>query len=243
MKIILSPSKTQNRKKLTSSKQTMLLNEDKTRKLFDILNRYSRSEIKKLMKVKNILLDETYDMYQIYPEKVLSKKAIKLYQGVAFEQIKTDTYNHSQTSYLDNHLFILSAMYGAIKANSYISPYRLDMTMKPNGINLYDYWQEDMSELFKDEDYIINLASKEFSKMLKPLKDKLITIDFKDENMDGKLRTISYNAKKARGEMVHQLTLHLVNDIEKIKSLVVNDYQFNDALSSKSNLIFVKKHQ
>lgn len=243
MKIILSPSKTQNKTQLSNEKIMNLLNKDKTDNLFKILKVYSKSQFQQLMKIKNKLLDETYNIFQEHHSSSLSKQAIKLYQGVAFEQINLDIYNQKQKQYLDNHLIILSAMYGALKPNDYISPYRLDMTMRPEGINLYEYWQDDINNLFKDEDTIINLASNEFSKMLKPLKDKLITIDFKDEDKNGKLKTISYNAKKARGEMVHQLTLNLVKDLEGIKSLIISDYHYDNKQSSNKHFVFIKKYQ
>ncbi len=242
MKIILSPSKTQNTNHLLQKKSKDLLNKQKTDNLFNILKRFSKEEIQSLMKIKNKLLDETYNNFQKDDSSSLTKEAIKVYQGVAFEQIKIDEYNQSQTKYLNQHLIILSAIYGALRPYTLISPYRLDMTMKPDGIHLYDYWQEDIIDLFKDEDYIIDLASHEYSRMLKPLKDKLLTIDFKEKDKDGKLKTISYNAKKARGKMVHQLTLNRVKTMDKIKTLVVDDYHYDPNQSSKNHFIFIKNN-
>ncbi|MDA3932574.1 MAG: YaaA family protein [Tenericutes bacterium] len=243
MKIIVSPSKTQNREHLLNKNPAKLLNVDKTNNLFSIFKDYSKNHLKTIMKINNSLLEETFEIYQNHTSNSLTKKAIRLYRGVAFEQIKLDEYNQKQNQYLNNHLVILSAMYGAIEPNSYIYPYRLDMLLKPKDINLYKYWQHDIDNYFKDEDSIINLASNEFSKMVKSTKDKMLTIGFKDEDENGKYRTISYNAKKARGEMVNQLTLHLITNIFQIKSLIIYEYIYNEQESTNNHLVFIKSYQ
>ncbi|QWB99754.1 YaaA family protein [Mycoplasmatota bacterium] len=243
MKIIISPSKTQNRDLLIKKKPTGIVNAHLSNTLFKFIQSYSKTELGKLMKIKNNLLEDTYALFQNKEFHLMTKKALNLYQGVAFEQIQSDEYNELDFDYLNKHLIILSAMFGPIKANSYIFPYRLDMTIKPQNINLYQYWDETIDKVFKDEDLIINLASKEFSQMLKNYKEKMITIDFLEENIDGQLKTISYNAKKARGKMVNELVLNKVTQVHDMKSLNIDGYLFNSEKSNNKHFVFIKNRK
>ena len=134
-------------------------------------------------------------------------------------------------------------MYGVVRPSDYLWPYRLDMNMKLENINLYDYWKDPVKEYFKETKVIINLSSNEFSQMVSFYQDKIITIEFKEKDLNGKLRTVSYNAKKARGHMVHKLIINEITSLEKIKELKVLDYKFNQNLSTNNNWVFIKDNQ
>jgi len=242
MKIIISPSKTQNTFIGPSKIDKQIINFKLTNQLFAQLKQMSINEIQKLMKIKNALLEDTYRMYQLFDTSNHKINAISLYSGVVFEQLEKGSYNHSQNQYLNKHLVILSAMYGPLSPNTGVWPYRLDMTMKPNGINLYHYWQENIDKYFMDTDIIIDLASNEFSKMINEKINHVIHIDFKEENEKLELKTISYNAKKARGLMLNQMIMNQIESIELIKSISVEGYIFQEDLSDDKHLIFVKKY-
>lgn len=241
MKIIIAPSKTQNIKNLEKS-NTLVFNDEKTINLFKDLKKESKESLGKLMKIKNKLLDNTYETYQNFQEDNLRVKAIDLYTGVVFKEINTEKYNKEQTNYLNKHLVILSAMYGVVRPNDYLWPYRLDMNMKLKNINLYDYWKNSVKDYFKEAKVIINLSSNEFSKMVSYYQDKMITIHFKEEDLKGKLRTVSYNAKKARGQIAHQLIINEISSTEKIKKLTILDYKYNEELSTNNNWVFIKSN-
>lgn len=240
MKIIISPSKTQNTEKIDYASGFALSFPEHSGHLFNLLSAYSKDELGKLMKIKNTLLDKTYEVYQSKDKDLNKYHAIDLYQGVVFDQIKVNEFDISQIEYMNEHLVILSAMYGAVKPNTFVYPYRLDMTMRPHGISLYQYWQDAIDNYFTNEELIINLASNEFSRMVKLDKDKILNIEFKEYSNKGQLRTVSYNAKKARGMMVHQLILKQIDDVDIIKEIVVDGYAYNKDLSSKHCLVFVK---
>lgn len=236
MKIILSPSKTQDMEALNQTVQ--IPDKEKTQKLFNALQSLSKVALGKTLKIKGKMLGKTYDLYQSFAKTNPGIRVRDCYKGVVFEQIKTDDLNDAQEHYLNNHLVVLSAMYGYLKPSDVIWPYRLDMGHSPKGLNLYAYWQDTIDAFFKDEDIIINLASNEFSKMLK--NHPMTNIHFLDQTSDGKLKVIGFNAKKARGMMANLLIHQEISDIDIIKKLTVEQYRYNDHLSDRNNLYFTK---
>jgi len=243
MKIILSPSKTQNHLANKNKQGKVLVDKAASVFLFDQVKALDKKALGELMKIKHQLLEDTYQMYQNFKEDNPLIHAIDLYSGVVFDGLDLDDYDSVERNFLNDHVTILSAMYGPLEPNTLIWPYRLDMTMKPNGINLYHYWQEHMDQYFQSTDLVINLASKEFSRMIKKTDAIFIDIDFKEENKKGQLRTISYHAKKARGKMLNQIIRHQIVNPEMIKELVVDDYIYHEALSTNNHWIFIKKKQ
>jgi len=232
MKIIISPAKVQDGTIKLDRKYEDLLFKTNTDKLRTIISEYTKTQLGQVMKIKNKLLDTTYDFYQSDQD---TFHAVNLYNGIVYKEINTNLYDDLQVSYMQEHLRILSAMYGVLEPLTGISPYRLDMTMKPDKINLYNYWDNHINNYFCDE-LIINLASKEFSKMLnKPM----INIHFK-ELKDDEYKIVTVRAKKARGLMVDYLITNMITDVEMIKCFDEDGYRFNASLSDESNLTFTK---
>ena len=239
MKIIISPSKTQSFANITNGTEISLRKE--TFNLYSIIKGFSKDKIGKLFKIKGKLLDDTYNNYQLdFSEKPIGY-AINSYNGVVFEQIQLNDYDESQLQYMYDKLRILSAMYGVLSPKEVIFPYRLDMTVKIPKINLYDFWQETIEEYFSNELLVINLASNEFSKMLKNYHERIINIEFYEESKDKGLKVVSYNTKKCRGQMLNFLIKNKVEDISKIKEFVFEGYIYSENLSNEDKFIFVRK--
>ncbi len=230
MKIIISPAKVQDGQTKFDLPFENVLFKCKQSTLKELLRDHSKTELGKLMKIKNKLLDNTYDYYQETQELF---HAVNLYNGIVYKEINTNLYDEHQLDYMQRHLRILSAMYGVLEPLSGIKPYRLDMTMKPKKINMYDYWRETVNDYFKDE-MIINLASVEFSKLLE--KD-MINIHFK-ELINEEYKIVTVRAKKARGLMVDFLITNMITDVEGIKLFDEACYRYNDSLSDDHNLTF-----
>jgi len=132
-------------------------------------------------------------------------------------------------------------MYGPLHSNTEIWPYRLEMRLKPNGINLYEYWQEVMKEYFSDVDLIINLASNEYSKVVqKNYEGKIIDFYFKEEKEDGSLKTVGYYVKHNRGKLLNELIKKQVESIDQIKEINLDGYVFNEDESAENELYFIK---
>ena len=244
MKIILSPSKTQNHKRQRQEEGRDIFNEDMTKKLFDYLKSLSKQELKKELDIQGNLLDRTYKLFQDHSYEDQTIPAIECYNGAVFKQIELEDYSQDQQSYMQEKLIILSPMYGPLRSNTEIWPYRLEMKLKPNGINLYKYWKDVMKEYFSETDLIVNLASNEYSKVVeKNYNGKIIDFYFKEEKEDGSLKTIGYYVKQNRGKLLNKLIKKQVESLEKIKEINLDGYKFDEERSDENNYIFVKPYE
>ena len=235
MKIIFSPTKSMDLSNSESIpiKTNFPIN---TQFILEVLKKLSPDELVKLMKIKGKTLNHVIDIYNNF-DVAPSKNAIYSYNGISFKQIELNNYNKEQVKYLKTHLIILSALYGAIEPFDLICEYRLDMNMKIfKDQNLYKFWKVKIDNYFQKEDFILNLASKEFSKLInKPM----ITIDFK-EKKNGTYKSISSYSKKGRGMMLNYLIKNKITSIELIKQFNLDNYKFNVELSDEFNLIFTR---
>lgn len=240
MKIIFSPSKTMKYKNIDfkNSKDIDFPNHTKT--LIKKLKFFSKEEIGNLFKLKGKLLEETYDNIQNF-ETLSEYEALALYEGVTFRQLKIEKFTDKEIEYLNKNLFIFSALYGAISPNTKIKPYRLDMTINILDESMYKFWNKDINNYLEkySTEIFINLASKEFSKILDYKKFKVIDIEFR-QNIDGKLKNISTEGKKARGMMLNYMTLNSIENIEKIKEFSEDGYKFSPENSTETKLFFIK---
>ncbi|HET6784818.1 MAG TPA: YaaA family protein, partial [Erysipelotrichaceae bacterium] len=160
-----------------------------------------------------------------------------LYKGVVYDCFNLNDFSENEINYLNEHVRIISALYGVLKPYDGIQPYRLDFTMKLNNINLNRFWKSKILTYFKKEDFILDCASQEFSHFLKPLKEKVHRIEFID-NVDGQDKVISYNAKKMRGLMAYYCIKNQVNSVEQIRNFYEEDYKYQTHHSDNSVSIF-----
>jgi len=244
MKIIFSPTKTQNHERNREEKGRNILKEDMTKKLFDYLKSLSKKELKKELDIQGNLLDRTYELYQDHSYDDETIPAIECYNGSSYKQIDLKNYNKEQFSYMRDNFVIISPMYGPLSSDMEIWPYRLEMRLNPNGIDLYDYWQEVIKEYFADVDLIINLASNEYSKVvLDNYEGKVIDFYFKEEKEDGSLKSMGYYVKHNRGKLLNELIKNQVNNIDKIKEIEFDGYKFNQENSDEQEFYFIKPYK
>ena len=244
MKIILSPSKTQNHERKREKKGRNIIKEDMTKKLFNYLKSLSKEELQKELDIQGNLLDRKYDLYQEHSFDDQTLPAIECYNGAVFKQIDLERFDKEQLSYMQEKLIILSPMYGPIHSDTEIWPYRLEMKLKPNGINLYEYWQGVMESYFDDVDLIINLASNEYSKVVeKNYQGKIIDFYFKEEKEDGSLKTVGYYVKQNRGKLLNEMIKKQVNSLDEIKKMELDGYEFDEKRSDENNYKFIKTYK
>lgn len=235
MKIIFSPAKSMDFS--NSIKDPLKINfPDKTNFLLEHLKTLSLDEITKIMKIKGNTLGHVKEIYENF-EDANTKKAITAYNGVSFKQLDLVDYSKEELAFLDTHLIILSALYGVIEPSNLIKEYRLDMNMKLlEDQNLYKFWKKEVNQYFKGDEFIINLASKEFSKLIdKPM----LTIDFKEKKGD-LYKSVSAYSKKGRGMILNYIIKNKIISVDKIKNFNLDGYSLNDKLSDKFNLIFTR---
>lgn len=221
MKIILSPAKTLNFNCEESSYEKSLLFETEALQLFNKLSKLSKKSIQQSMKISDKLTQETYDLYHNFNTSQPKYNAIELYNGLAYRQLHISAYNQDQLDYLESHLSILSAMYGVLSPLTPIWPYRLDFVMSFKQLNLKKFWANKLSNYFKNEDWILNIASEEFSQFIQH--PYLHTLYFYDEKK-GKRTINSAEAKKARGQTLEWAILNKLETIDDLRHLCLKDY-------------------
>ncbi|WP_455682240.1 YaaA family protein [Thomasclavelia sp.] len=232
MKIIIAPAKVM-KTKYVKIEQTELLFVKKTKQLHNYLKKYSIDELHDNMKISFKMAKTVYNYYH---DDYNRTPAIYCYQGTVLKQVNLNTYQDEDFDYLNKYLNIMSAYYGILKYNTGITPYRLDMIMKFD-LDLYDFWQKDVNNYFKDEDYLICLASKEFAKMINH--PNLINIDFVEDKA-GKLVRNSMYIKQARGKMLDIMVKNKIISLEELKRVTFDDYYYNDDLSTNDNYVFMR---
>lgn len=237
MKIIISPAKSF--KHFENIDTEELLFPEKTKILVDKIKKLSMNEMGNLNMTNDKLTEKAYYDYQEFDFRDLPNPALFSYDGLVFKQFKMGDFE--DLDYLNDHVFIISALYGLVKPMTGIRDYRLyfDNTR----YDLYDFWKDDLyKKLYEDNDLVINLASKEYSKTIRPFlkkTDKFITIDFK-EVRDGKLKSVVAYMKQARGRMLREIITRKIEDVDEIKKLDINGYTYDPYNSKSDTLTFVR---
>lgn len=235
MKIILSPSKTQDFTLKHQAPMTTPEFDQQASTLNNLLKRLSKKNLSALMKIDGDLLEETYKNIKNYRD-ASPNHALATYTGLVFKNFHMDAYGSEEYNYLNDHLHILSAHYGLLRPYDGIRPYRLDMKMKPNNKNLYTYWAKYLDNYYADEEVIIDLASNEFSQMVKGNK---ITIGFRDFK-DGHYKNLATYAKMARGKLLHLMVMEKTTSVDALKDLAFDGYSYNEQVSSDQLILFTR---
>ena len=208
-----------------------------TNKQKKLKTKLKRMDIPKLHDVMKISFKMAEEVYQYYHQKEAFHPALHYYSGTVYKQLKLATYQEEEQIYINSHIRILSAYYGVLAPYDAIQRYRLDMKMKIEDMNLYNYWHRVVKTYFKNEDSILSLASKEFTDMVEH--PNIITVDFVENKGDTLVRNAMY-VKQARGKMLHLVIKNKITDIEDIKSISFDNYKYNESLSTKNNLVFYR---
>ena len=243
MKIIISPSKTKKINNLPIKDNGSLTQKEPfyleiTNEIIKKIKNFSVEEIEKKFKLKNEKAQKLSEFYQNY-ENEKSGDALASYTGVAYKAIKIETLDKNDFEYLESHLVILSALYGILTPYTNVKEYRLDMT---NSIfenkSLYEVWKSSVNEYFEKEDIILNLASKEYSKLINP--DKLIDFEFWEDS-NGKLKQVSTNSKKMRGFTLNYIAKNKISDVKKLRNTTLDGYVFDEDMSDERKYVYVKE--
>ena len=177
-----------------------------------------------------------------------SRPAIYAFDGEVYTGIDAYTIPMDKMEDLQNRLFILSGLYGLLKPLDLIQAYRLEMGTSiaiGESKNLYAFWKTKITKVLNKSlskgEFLLNLASTEYFSAIdtKLLKAKVITPEFKDYK-DGKLKMISFFAKKARGLMVRYIIDTNAQTVDDLKGFNYEGYAFDANLSSDSKLVFTR---
>jgi len=252
MLITLSPSKGQDFDTPTPSKiysipdqlndSQLLINEAKKLDIKDVRGLMDVSENISILNV------ERFNTWETPFNTENAKAALFAFKGDVYSGIQKEKYNDDDLNYAQDHLRILSGLYGALRPMDLIQPYRLEMKTKlktPRGENLYQFWNtritEKLNEALDDhqEKVLVNLASNEYFKSVKSksLDARLLNISFK-ETKDDKTRVIAIFAKRARGMMTDFILRNRIEHAEDIKDFGSGGYQFSQQESTEDNWVF-----
>ena len=248
---IVSPAKTLDFESEHNHRSTLPRFQHEALTLIDTLKQKSEAEVQKLMSISDKLAELNVARYQNFTKKkdpAHAKHAIFAFQGDVYQGLDADSLTSEELDYSQQHLRILSGLYGLIRPLDLIQPYRLEMGTKlhVNGSkNLYEFWSDKIAkQLNKDlkdqgDDVLINLASNEYFKSVdrKSLNARVIDIDFKDYK-NGDYKVISFYAKKARGLMSRYMIKNQVKTVRGLKSFDLDGYYFDEDNSNESLLAF-----
>ncbi len=247
MKIVVSPAKTLDyESKLPTNRGTQPEFLDTAVKLNRKLSRQSKKEISNLMSISDKLADLNYTRYQEFEEKhdkKNSRPAMYAFNGDVYTGLDAYTIPTDKLDKVQDTLRILSGMYGVLRPLDLIQPYRLEMGTSI-GIerkkDLYAVWQKKVTDYLNNEmedgELFVNLASNEYFKAVnaKKLKSPIISPVFKDFK-NGKLKIISFFAKKARGSMVRYIIDNDCKTLDDIKGFDYDGYRFSEEHTDKEN--------
>lgn len=247
MKIIISPAKKLTAEETTVVKNTNIKFLNETQYLVSELKKYNVDDIQKLMGLSYNLAKINYERYQQWSLKSQQvNPAIFMFQGDVYKGLKADKFSEKELDFAQKNLRIISGLYGLLKPFDMIFPYRLEMGTHietRTGKTLYNFWGDKLKNSLLDEmgkeEKIVNLASNEYSKALKidSIKEKVITPVFKDYK-NGKLKVISFFAKKARGMMANYIIKNKITDPVDIELFNTDGYKFNG--KENQTLLFVR---
>lgn len=227
-----------------------------SQELIEILRDYSPQRLAELMGISDKLAGLNVARYAEWsPPFDLgnAKQAAQAFQGDVYVGLEASAFSEQDNAFAQDHLRILSGLYGMLRPLDLIQPYRLEMGIRlanHAGKDLYSFWKDrltgELNEAIKQSGShaLINLASNEYFKVIdtKRLEARVITPVFKDAK-NGQYKIISFYAKKARGLMSAWLIRHRINDPEQLSAFDVAGYRFNDAMSQGDTLVFTREEE
>lgn len=252
MKIVISPAKSLNfEKKLPTSQYSYPSFLKEARQVHKILKTKKPNDLGELMSISEKLSELNWQRNQAWktpftPEN--ARPAIYAFDGDVYAGLDIYTISLDKMEVLQEKLRILSGLYGFLKPLDLMQAYRLEMGTKlpiDNHKNLYEFWKPILTKALNKElskgELFVNLASNEYFSAIdvKLLKATVITPDFKDYK-EGKLKMISFFAKKARGMMLRYIIDTNAETIDDLKKFNYEGYQFDATLSKGNRLVFTR---
>ena len=226
---------------------------DDSQELIDILKEYSVDGIRDLMDVSENLATLNVERYQEFSRPFTTenaKQALLAFDGDVYRDFRLDEYGGEEFDFLQDHVRILSGLYGILRPLDLMQPYRLEMGTRlknERGKNLYEFWGSKITESVnaaldaQGDDILLNLASNEYFKSVKKkeLNARMLDVKFMDLRGD-KYKTITFYLKRLRGTMTDFMVRNQITDPEELKGFTEQGYYFSDERSSKDEFVFLR---
>lgn len=253
MLLVVSPAKKLDYETpLPTKHYTQPLFLDDAMELIDQLKPLEPHQVSNLMGISEKLGQlnaERYQQWQIPFTPDNARQALLAFKGDVYEGMNAYEFGKGDFEFAQDHLRILSGLYGALRPLDLMQPYRLEMGTKfenRRGKDLYTFWGDRITEhlnevLEEDDGVLMNLASNEYFKSVnkRRLNARVITPQFRDWR-NGRFKMISFYAKKARGMMAGYIIRHRITDPEQAKKFDVEGYAYNADLSEGDNWVFTR---
>ncbi len=254
MLMLLSPAKAMNFDEVPDApKATKPALTKDIAEIATVAKKLKRADIKKLMGVSDSLADLNYERFQAFKTSGRlngAKQAALTFAGDVYRGLDANTLKPDDLEFAQDHLRILSGLYGLLRPLDAIQPYRLEMGSRlknPRGANLHAFWgpviaeQLDKAVKTHDDPTIACLASNEYAKSVdrKALKSPFIMFNFK-EVKDGKARAMMLYVKQARGMMARWAIENRIEKTHDLKKFSVGGYKFSKSLSSDDEWVFTR---
>jgi uncharacterized protein len=226
---------------------------DKSAELAGLLRGFSPGELKKLMNVSDDIANLTFERFSEWEAgsgTENSRQAILAFRGDVYRGMEPESFTGVDMDFAQDHLRMISGLYGLLRPLDLIRPYRLEMgtDLKTGPVkSLYAYWSDTITNALNDElndheeKVIINLASQEYFRAVNPerLQGSVVTPVFK-EYRDGGYRVIGIIAKKSRGRMTRFIIKNKLERVDEIKHFNLDGYAYDDNMSSDKEWVFTR---
>ncbi len=255
MLTLLSPAKKLNYDPAqTALEMTAPLLAKDTKELAKVAKTQSASDLKKLMHLSDNLANLNADRFKAFHldgQSNSAKAAALTFDGDVYWGLNTQTWTDDDLSYAQDHLRILSGLYGVLRPMDAMQAYRLEMGTKlatKRGKSLYEFWGSKIADNLKDtisdhaDQTIVNLASNEYFKAVdrSVLTNPVINAKFLNIK-DGKARNLMYYAKFGRGLMAKWIMQNRIDNADDLRGFDLENYKFDRSLSEGSTLVFTRK--
>ena len=257
MLIVVSPAKTLDyTSPLPSVKTTRPRMMKDSAELVAQLRDFTPAQISTLMGVSDKIAElnaARFASWQPAAGKDSARPAVFAFKGDVYTGLDVSRFDDDSLRRAQSRLRILSGLYGLLRPLDMMRPYRLEMGTRlanERGKDLYQFWDDRITDMLaadmkaSDTDVLINLASNEYFRAVRPkrLKARIITPVFEDEK-NGQYKVISFYAKKARGLMAAWILQHDVREPERLTGFDVAGYRFHAADSDADRLVFRRREK
>jgi uncharacterized protein len=219
--------------------------------LIDVLREHSPQQVADLMSLSDTLAGLNVARYEAWRPRFTarnSKQAVLAFDGDVYGGLDARTLDAPALDWLQQHLCILSGLYGVLRPLDWMQPYRLEMgtrLLTSRGKNLYQFWGTQIAEYLNQRaaadlsPVVVNLASEEYFKVVdrRALKPRVVSCVFEERKGDA-YKIISFLAKRARGLMVRYAVEHRLTTPEQLKGFDLEGYRFVAAASEADRLVF-----
>lgn len=246
MRMILSPAKKMVREEDVPYRDLPRFL-DSTQQLLEELRRKPYEELKKIWNCSDAIVMENLERLETMDLRGNLGPAVLSYEGIAFQYMAPGVFTEEQADYIQEHLRILSGFYGVLRPMDGVTPYRLEMGAKfsvDGRKDLYRYWGSRLADsLCEETDFIVNLASKEYSKAVLPqLKGRARVLECSFvQQKKGKLVEQSTACKMARGEMVRFMAENRITAPRELQAFSRQDYRYSPEHSTEEKFVFIKE--